>query len=126
MQIVPQHARVLLRVLWPRLQRDQDVAVRIRDRRLTAKGQVDTAVRQADVVQDQVDPLCRNLRADLLLNRCKVLLGVLQPHAHRRVHMQLHLTRVHIREEVLADKERHRQAHRQQQTKQRQRDASVA
>ena len=55
LQIVAQQPHVLLRVLLARLQRNLDVAIGVRDRRRVAEGKVDAAVRQPDVVEDQLD-----------------------------------------------------------------------
>ncbi len=121
-QISTQNPRIPLRILRSRLQRNLNIAIRVRDRRRPAEREVNSAVRQSNIIQDQLHSVRRNLRPDLLLDRRKILLRILQPQPRRRIHMQLHLPRVHIRKEVLANEERQRQAHDHQQRKQSQGD----
>ncbi len=87
------------------LERDLDLAIGVGDGGGGAEGEIDAAVGQADVVEDELDLRGRDQGADLALDGGEVLLGVLDAHALGRVDVQAHLAGVDIGEEVAADEE---------------------
>ena len=106
-QIVTQGAHIFLRVLLARLECDLNITVGVGDRRGVAKGQIDTAVRQANVVDDQLNAFGGNHVADFALDGSEVLLGILQAKTLGWVDMQVHLAGVDVGEEVAANEEEH-------------------
>jgi len=107
LEVVAQDACVTLGVFAAGLEGDEDVAIAVGDGGRVAEGEVDAAVGQADVVEDEVDAVGGDLGADFLLDGGEVLFGVLEAHALRRIDVQLHLAGVDVREEVAADEEDH-------------------
>ncbi len=102
-EIVAQQPHVFGRVALAGLERDEDFAVGVRDGRVGAEGEVDAAVGQADVVEDELGFVRRDDGADVALDGGEVLLGILQAQTHGRVDMQAHLAGIDVGEEVLAD-----------------------
>src|SRR5208282_4059759 len=80
-----------------------DHAVVDSDRRTVTKCIIVGASRQANVVDDKVALVLRNDLADLILDRLKDLLGLLDASSRRRAHVQLNLAAIDYRKEVAAD-----------------------
>ena len=89
------------------------------------EGEIDAAVGQADVVEDEIDALDGDEGANLFFDLREVLLGVLDAHAFGRVDVEAHLAGVDVGKEVAADEEDERQGEEHKQSKQAERDRCV-
>ena len=88
------------------LQADQGVAVLRADRAGVLIGHVDAAERQADIVDDVVELVGRNGRADGLLDLIEQAGGLFDARARLGAHMHQDLAGIDRREEVLAEERR--------------------
>ena len=86
-----------------RVEGDQNIAVGHAERGVIAEGQVEAAVRNADVVDDGIDLPRRDHFADLALDVGEDHLGLLQARAGRSARVQAHLAGIHRGEEIAAD-----------------------
>src|SRR5471032_2419383 len=91
------------------VQRDLDVAVLRADRPGVVIGEIDTADRQADVVNHGGEFSGRNDLTDRSFHVRENLCGLLDPHADRRAHVQQDLPGIHVREKVAAEQRHQRE-----------------
>ena len=88
------------------LQGDQDLAVVDADGRSIGEGEVIGALRQPDIVQDEIQVALGHDLPDLVLDRLEDLLGMLDARARRRTDMELDEPGVDLGEEIGADLKR--------------------
>ena len=86
------------RVLF--LERDQDLAVHRADRRGIAQRDVNAAIWQADIVENDIDLIVADDLADGRFDLREILLGLLDPCPRRRADMQAHLAGIDLRKEI--------------------------
>ncbi len=94
------HVRCCWCVLF--VERDQDFAVHRTDRRRVAQRDVNAAVRQTDVVQDDVDLVITDEPPDRAFDPGEFLLRRFEPCARRAANVQPHLAGIYLWEEILA------------------------
>ena len=82
------------------LQRDQNFAVHRTDGGRVAQRDIDAAIGQADVVEDDVDLILADDLADRAFDFGEIALGLLKPGGGRRTNMQAHLAGIHLREKI--------------------------
>ena len=85
------------------LQGDEDLAVRRRDERTLAQGEVQTAVGDADVVEEVLDLVGRNHLPDRVLDLHEFPLRLFDARAGHAADVELDEARVDGREEILPD-----------------------
>ena len=84
------------------LERNKDFAVHRADCSRIAQGNVDSAVRKSDIVENDVDLIVSNNLANGILDLGKNFLCLLDPRAGRRTNMQAHLSSIDLREKILS------------------------
>ena len=82
------------------LQRNQDFAVHRADGRRIAQRDVDAAIGQADIVEDDVDLVVADDLADRRFDPGEIVLRLLDPRSRRGAHVQPHLAGIDLREEI--------------------------
>ena len=81
---------------------NEDFAVHRADGGGIAQGDVDAAVGQADVVENDVDLVVADDLADGGFDLGEIVLGLLDARAGRGADVQAHLAGIHLREEIHA------------------------
>ena len=92
---------------WPvaLLERDQDLGIRCADRPRIAIGEIDAAVGQADVIEHGIQFAGRDHGADGVFDLVGQARGLFDPQTGARAHVQTHQSSVHLRKQVLAQRE---------------------
>src|SRR5882762_9210968 len=85
------------------VQRDQHFAVETADGSSIAKGIVESLRREADVVEHQVELICRNRLTNLVFYLAEDNFCLFDTRAGLRAHMQSELPRINSREEITAN-----------------------
>ena len=84
-------------------QRDEDLSIGHAGRGAVAERQGIGAVRQADVVEHQLDLALGDDFPDRAFHLTEVALGLLDASPGRHPHVQAKLSRIHCREEIPSD-----------------------
>ena len=97
------------------LERDKNLAIHRADGGRIAERDVDAAIREADVVENDVDLVFADDLPDRMFDLGEIALRILEPRGGRRPDMQTHLAGVYLREKVLTKlrKKRQRTSHQQ-------------
>src|SRR5580658_5456341 len=92
-------------------ERNKDFAVHRPDGSCVTQGNIDTAVREADVIEDDVDLLITYNLTNGCLDVCKIFLCSLDARSRRSSHMKPHLSRIHLWKEVSSQHWKEEQGH---------------
>ena len=101
-QLAPEIGHMLRRRRVLFIERDKDFAVHRPDRRRVGERDVNSAIGQADIVEDDIDLIIADDVADGAFDFREIALRFLDLRARRRADMQAHLPGIDLREEVHA------------------------
>src|SRR5258708_4424185 len=93
---------VVVRRMVLRGQGHKNVRIRRSHRRRIAVGEIDTAIWQADVINDALDLSCRNLLSNRLLDLVAKVGRLFNSHSRRSAHVKLESAAVHAGKEIPA------------------------